>query len=226
VIPTTGIGPVDWFLALLDAWGYLIVWFFTVFENLFIVGSFTPGETVVIAAAAVAANGGLFLAGVWIASVVGTIMGSNFTYFLGRRAGLLGVRAVAARLSDTRIGRLFKLQEEAVDELYDHFHKDGAKTVLISRFAIGAKNMVPAVAGATRMPFVWFQAYTVLGAVVYTTLMCAIGWILGENLERAVRVASGIGYAGLAVFAGFIFMLWYGRRRYKARHAHDHEDGR
>jgi membrane protein DedA with SNARE-associated domain len=42
----TGIPVLDWFLAALDSWGYLIVLAFTVFENLFVVGSLTPGETV------------------------------------------------------------------------------------------------------------------------------------------------------------------------------------
>ena len=84
----TGIPVVDWFLAVLDTWGYVIVFGFTVFENLFVVGSFTPGETVVIAAAFVASRGDLIIWLVWIASVVGTVIGSNISYWLGRRAGL------------------------------------------------------------------------------------------------------------------------------------------
>ena len=63
MMPLTGIPILDWFLNLLDAWGYLIVFGFTVFENLFVIGSLTPGETVVIAASAVASNGQLVVAG-------------------------------------------------------------------------------------------------------------------------------------------------------------------
>jgi len=45
--------------------------------------------------------------------------------------------------------------------------------------------------------------------------MCAIGWFLGENLDRAMRVASGIGYAGLAILLLFLAAIWYGGRRYR-----------
>jgi membrane-associated protein len=213
----TGVPIIDWFLQLLDAWGYLIVFGFTIFENLFIVGSFTPGETVVIAAAAVAANGQLLLAGVAIASIVGTVIGSNVSYFLGRRAGLSRVQATADRIAASRMGRLLRIDPSGLDEVEHHFHTHGAKTVLISRFAIGAKNFVPAVAGATRMPVFWFEAYTLLGAVLYTSIMCAIGWFLGANLHRAMQVASGVSYAGLGLLVLFLALLAYGRWRFNNR---------
>lgn len=216
-MPTTGVPIIDAFLALLDSWGYLVVFGFTIFENLFVVGSVTPGETVVIAASAVASNGLLVLAGVWFSSVFGTVLGSSTSYYLGRRAGLDGVRGFAARIAHTRTGRMLRVDDAAVDDVYEHFHQDGAKTVFISRFAIGAKNFVPAVAGATGMPLFWFELYTVLGAMVYTSLMCTIGWFLGANLEAALEVASGIGYAGLFLFLALLLGAWYGRRRYRAR---------
>lgn len=216
-MPTTGIELLDAFLALLDTWGYLVVFGFTVFENLFVVGSLTPGETVVIAGSAVAANKLLLLWGVWLASLVGTVTGSNVSYFLGRRAGLVRVRAFAERAAASRIGRIMRVDASAIDDLRAHFHTRGSKTIFISRFAVGAKNFVPAMAGATHMPLFWFELYTVLGAASYTTIMCAIGWFLGENLDRALKVASGVGYAGLAVLVGFVVFLWWGGRRIRAR---------
>lgn len=217
MIPQTGIPLLDWFLAALDAWGYLIVFGFTVFENLFVVGSLTPGETVVIVAALVAERGMLFLAGVWMASLIGTIAGSNVSYWLGRRAGMSGVRGFVARVADSRVGRILRIQEDALDDVYEHFHTQGAKTVFISRFAVGAKNFVPAIAGATHMPLFWFELYTVIGAVVYTTIMCTIGWFLGENLDRALKVVSNITWVGLLVFLAFVFSAVYARRRFQSR---------
>lgn len=219
MIPQTGIPVLDWFLAALDTWGYAIVFGFTVFENLFVVGSFTPGETVVIAGSLVANRGLLFLPGVWIASLVGTITGSNVSYWLGRRAGMDGVRAFVQRVAKSRLGRIMRVDDSGLDEVHEHFHTDGAKTVFISRFAIGAKNFVPAIAGATKMPVFWFELYTVLGALVYTSLMVGIGWFLGQNLDYALKVVSRITYAGLIVFLLFLVSAVYARRRIKARRA-------
>lgn len=214
----TGIAIIDWFLGLLDVWGYLIVFGFTVFENIFIVGTVTPGETVVIAAAAVASKGNLFLAGVWISSVIGTVVGSNISYWSGRRAGIEGVRGVIECLAQTRLGKILRVDPSGIEEIREHFHTDGAKTVLIARFAIGVKNWVPAMAGAMHMPALWFQIYTVLGAVLYTSLMCAIGWFLAENFDRALSVASGVSWVGLGIMAVFVSAIFLGRKRYKRKH--------
>jgi len=223
-MPQTGIAVVDWFLAALQSWGYLIVFGFTIFENLFVVGSLTPGETIVIAASLVASQDQLVIGVVWLASVLGTIVGSNISYWLGRRAGIGAVQSFVDRAAATKVGKLVRIDASSLEEVHTHFHTQGAKTVLISRFAIGAKNFVPAVAGATRMPVFWYELYTVIGAMLYTTLMCAIGWFLGENLDVALTVASGIGYVGLAIFALFLIGLLLARRRLKGRSADDGED--
>jgi len=223
VIPPTGIAALDWFLAAMESWGYLIVFGFTIFENLFVVGSFTPGETVVIAGALVASRDSLAIGGVWVASVIGTVVGSNISYWLGRKAGLSSVRAFTETIAATRTGRLFRIDASGLDEIHAHFHTDGAKTVLISRFAIGAKNFVPAMAGATEMPVFWYELYTVLGAVLYTSIMCTIGWFLGANLDVALKVASGVGYVGLAILALFIGGIIAARNRIRARAARRHE---
>lgn len=219
MIPQTGIAVVDWFLLALESWGYLIVFGFTIFENLFLVGSFTPGETVVITAALVASQDALSISGVWMASLIGTVLGSNVSYWLGRRAGLGSVKYFAEKVAASRVGRLFRIDASDFDEVHEHFHTDGARTVLISRFAIGAKNFVPAVAGATCMPVFWFELYTLLGAAIYTTLMCLIGWFLGENLHIALRVASTIGWVGLAMMAVLVSGIVVARRKIKARKA-------
>jgi membrane protein DedA with SNARE-associated domain len=213
----TGVPFIDWFLQLLSVAGYIIVFFFTVFENLFVIGSFTPGETVVAAAALVASQDQLSLAGVWLSSFFGSILGSSISYGLGRRAGFEHVAALAARLSSTKIGRLLRISEDGLVDIQEHFAAEGVRTVLIARFAAGAKNFVPAVAGATKMPVFWFQLYTAIGAAIYTSLMCAIGWFLGENLDQAVRVLRNIGLVGLLVFLLFVYGAWYVRKRIKRR---------
>lgn len=215
----TGVPVVDFILQALDNLGYLIVFGFTIFENLFLIGSPMPGETVVVGGALVASRGGLWLPGVWLASFFGTVTGANITFWVGRRAGLEAIGSFVDRIARTRLGRVFGVTHETVDDVYEHFHTEGSKTVLISRFAIGAKNIVPAIAGATRMPVFWFEMYTVIGAIAYTSLMCAIGWFLGENLELALDVVRGVGYAGLALLLMFIAALWLVRKRIRARRA-------
>lgn len=202
----TGIAIVDWALGLLaPPWGYLIVFGFTVSENIFILGSFTPGETVVIAAAFVASTGRLSLAGVWLASVVGTTVGSNIGYLLGRRGG---------RETLLRYGDRFHMSEKRIEAAEEYFYKHGSPTVFAARFAAGVKNLVPMIAGTSRMHLGWFELYTVLGAMTQTTLMVAIGYFVGANIDRALQIGSQIGVVGFVLFAGVVILALVGRRRY------------
>jgi membrane-associated protein len=210
VQPITGITIIDWFLGLMDTWGYLLTIAFTISENLFVIGSFTPGETVVIAAAFLSApqNGGhLSLAAIWLSSVFGTIVGSNISYWFGRRGG---------RDTLIRYGRRFHIGENRLAAAEAYFYSHGSKTVFLSRFAPGFKNFVPVIAGMSKMHVLYFQGWTLLSAVVYTTVMCLIGRFVGENFDSALTIAQRLGYFGLAIFVIVLGLALFGRRRFAA----------
>ena len=203
--PVTGIAIVDWFLRLLDTWGYLIVFGFTVSENIFVLGSFTPGETVVMAAAFVASMGELNVIGVWFASVIGTVVGSNISYALGRKGG----RDLLMRFGDR-----FRISDDRIAAAEEYFFRHGSKTVFLARFGAGVKNFVPMIAGVSHMGLFWFELYTVLGAITYTTVGVLIGYFIGENFDRAAAILSNIGIVGTVLFIGVVVLLLVGRRRY------------
>ncbi len=210
--PITGVPVLDWFLGLLDVAGYPIVFGATVLENIFVVGALTPGETIVMAAAFLSTPryGTLSLPAVWLSSVVGTTIGSNISYYLGRKGG---------RDALLRYGHRFRISEERIAEAEEYFLLHGSKTVLIARFTAGFKNFVPMIAGVSKMGLPWFELYTVLGAMLYTTLMVVLGYFVGENFERALTIASGIGYAGIGVLVVLAASVVVAVRRLRARRA-------
>lgn len=203
----TGIPIIDWALGLLDTHGYSLVVFFTTFENLFVIGSFTPGETIVIASAFLTSpqTGTLWLPAVWISSVVGTVIGSNISYFFGREGG---------RNTLLKYGHRFHITEERVAEAEAYFEVHGPKAVFFARFATGLKNFVPVIAGVTRMRVLHFQGWTLLGAIAQTSLMCAIGVLVGENFDKALSIARGFGIFGLLLFVTVITLAVLARRRF------------
>jgi membrane protein DedA with SNARE-associated domain len=205
--PQTGFAPLDWFLAALDSWGYLITAAFTVSENLFVIGSFTPGETVVMAAGFVSRMGGLDPWLVGLASVTGTLVGSNLSYWFGRRGGREALLRWGGRFVDA----------ERIVAAEEYFERHGNKTVLISRFAAGFKNFVPVVAGVSRMRLWVFELYTLIGALIYTTLMVMLGRIFAENFDRALAIARNITWFGLVVLLAMVAFLIWGRRVYIER---------
>ncbi len=204
--PQTGFAPLDWFLAALDAWGYVIVALFTISENVFVLGSFTPGETVVMAGGFVAEMGALNPWFVGLASLLGTMTGSNLSYWFGRRGGRAGLLRWGSKFFD----------EERITAAEEYFERHGNKTVLVSRFAAGFKNFVPVIAGVSRMRVWIFELYTFIGAVMYTTLMVSLGMIFADNFDRALTVAKSIGWFGVAIFVLMLGLIVWGRRKYVA----------
>lgn len=220
--PQTGYALLDWFLALLDSWGHLIVFLFTISENLFVIGSFTPGETVVMAAGFVSEVGTLNPWLVGVSSLLGTMTGSNLSYWFGRRGGREALRKWGGRFFD----------EERIVAAEEYFEHHGNKTVLVSRFAAGFKNFVPVIAGVSRMRLWIFELYTFIGALIYTTLMVMLGRIFADNFDRALAIARNITWFGLFVLLAMIGVLLWGRRAYLMRRVetlasraieHDHE---
>lgn len=225
-MPTTGIAIVDWVFGLLDSWGHLFVILFTISENLFVLGSFTPGETVVMAAGFVSEVGTLNPWLVGVSSLVGTMTGSNLSYWFGRRGG----REALVRWG----GKFF--DEERILAAEEYFEHHGNKTVLVSRFAAGFKNFVPVIAGVSRMRLWIFELYTFIGALIYTTLMIMLGRIFAENFDRALAIGKGITWFGLLLLVAMLAALFWGRRRFLQRkvetlasqaldHGHEWADG-
>ena len=107
-------------------------------------------------------QGSLDIALVWIASFVGTVVGSNITYFMGRRGGRdLLLQDRPALPASTR---------NALAAAEEYFFRHGSKTVFLSRFAAGFKNFVPMIAGVSKMHLAYFEGWTFVGAALYTTL--------------------------------------------------------
>lgn len=201
----TGIVWLDAFLSVMGAWGYAVAFIGALLENLFIVGSFMPGETVVMAVSfAASKDPRLLIGGVWLISVLGTIAGSNISYWIGHRGG----RPLLARIA----GRFPRLAD-GLHAAEDYFVIHGSKTVFIARFTAGFKNFVPTIAGMLRMPLVPFETYTALSAVVYTTGLAIIGYFFGSNLDAVMGLIGRAGWwavaAGAVVLAAYVgYRVW------------------
>jgi membrane protein DedA with SNARE-associated domain len=194
-VALTGIGWLDAVLVALSAHGYLAVFVGGLFENVFIVGGFFPGEALVMGVAFLASKTpGLSPILIWLLSVAGTMAGSNVSYAIGHRGGRPMLEAVARR---------FPRFEGGIIKSEEYFDIHGPKTVFIARFTAGFKNWVPTLAGAGRMPLPSFETYTLLSAVVYSTGLVIIGYFFGDNMDIIVGWLRRAGvWATVVVVAG------------------------
>jgi membrane protein DedA with SNARE-associated domain len=180
----------EWIVDLFARYGYAVVFAGVFLEN---TGLPVPGETALLAGAALAHFGRLALPQVIITATVAAILGDNLGFLIGRRAG----RGLAER-HGWRIG----LTRERL-LLFDRFFaKHGAKTVFIARFITGLRVFGAFLAGASELPWSRFLFYNATGAVVWSTVIGLVGYALGhswETLERLIGRTSVVGLAAVCV---------------------------
>jgi membrane protein DedA with SNARE-associated domain len=170
-------------LALVSSYGYLFLFIASLAENIFVVGFIIPGDLVIVLGGGLAQRAGLSPVTACVAVVVGVLLGSNLSFWIGRRGGTALIE---------RWGERFGVGEKRVRLAEVYFAEHGAKTVFVGSFISGLKNLVPAVAGASRMGFVRFAAYSAIGSTCRSVALVAIGYVFGANLERAVHVVGSI----------------------------------
>jgi len=150
-------------------WGYTAVFLLVGIESF---GIPSPGESVLIAAAVVAAKGDLNIAGVLAMAVAGGIIGDNIGFWVGRRVGFPLL---------CRYGQHIHMGPQRLKLLQYLFLRYGKRIVFAGRFVMILRAWEAFLAGADWMP--WPRFALVNAAAV---LLWALAWGLS---------AYGLGHA-------------------------------
>jgi membrane protein DedA with SNARE-associated domain len=179
----------DWIVDLFSRYGYGVVFLGVFLEN---AGLPVPGETVLLAGAALARFGRLSLPWVIVTAILGATLGDNLGFFVGRRAG----RALAERY-----GSKLGLTPRRLRQFDRFFERHGAKTVFIARFITGLRVFGALLAGGSGLAWRTFLVYNASGAIVWATAVSVAGYALAYSWERLERIIGRTGLVALAVVA-------------------------
>lgn len=193
----------DFLIQYINAYGYYIVFLALLFENLFITGLLIPGETVLIVAAAFAAQDSLNITYIILTAIVAAIIGNIAGYFIGERGGRPLIEKYGGRF----------MSPERIKSAEEYFDQHGPKTVFIGRFAAGVRVFVPLLAGASRMNFVKFMGYTVAAVVLWTVGIGLLGYFFGQNWPLIKALLGRFGVVVLGALVAFIVYYVVRRRR-------------
>lgn len=176
-----------------------------------------PGDVAAALLAFTAARAGGRLVPTIIAVTAGSVMGAILMWWVGRR---FGAEWVAHRIGRLGFGGGEARIEEAEHRVERAYRQYGWVALFVSRFLPGIRAVVPAVAGALRVPFWEISIIFALASGIWYGLISWIAFRVGEDWatvqEQLERVMRDVGIG--AIVAGVVLVL-VGWRLWKRRRA-------
>ncbi len=179
------------------AWSYVITFAWTFFE----------GETFVLFAGFAAAQGLMSAPLLMIAAWLGSFVGDQCYFWIGRRFGL---RVLARQ----------PLWRERVDVALGWLKRYDAGFILSFRFIYGVRNFSSFALGISGINWRRFMILNFLAAGVWAAVFVGVGYLCGHALERMLgEIARDFGLVMLAGFAVLLIGFHFAHRHRKRRRA-------
>ncbi|HEX8455030.1 MAG TPA: DedA family protein [Longimicrobium sp.] len=164
-------------------WAYAILFAIIFCETGLVVTPFLPGDSLLFAAGALAANPqmGLSIFPLYAVMLAAAILGDTVNYWIGQAVGTRVFK------DDARI-----LKTAYLVKTQDFFAKYGGKTIILARFMPIVRTYAPFVAGASKMDYPKFLLYNVVGGILWVSSMLFAGYFFGavpfvkNNFETVV----------------------------------------
>ncbi|MBM7516943.1 DedA family protein [Nocardioides nitrophenolicus] len=185
-------------LLAVPAWlAVVVVFLLPALESSVFLGFVFPGELALLLGGVVAGQGHVPVAAVAAAGIAGAAVGDSVGYVVGKRWG--------RRILGSTVGRF--VRADRLDKAEHALSRRGGWAVLIGRFTVALRVLVPGLAGMSRMPYRRFLLANLTGAVLWGGAMVAAGYLAGSSWQQ---VAHQISDAGL-VLTGAVLAFLVGR---------------
>lgn len=192
----------------LDTAGPVTVWVvvlaFVFFECALIVGMFLPGDTLLLAAGVVLAQGA-HERSAWLLGLVATLVA-----VAGNQAGYLIGRYTGTRLVARRNGRI--LNRANLERASAFFTRWGFWSIVVARWIPWVRTLAPMIAGAARMDNRRYIVANAVGAVLWVPTLIMLGYYGAGLLDDLpwLKTATAVG-----AIAFFVVGTGYGLYRYR-----------
>lgn len=188
---------------------YLLITALVFVEDALFIGFIIPGETAAILGGVLASQNRLHLWLIMVLVVLAAIVGDTVGYEVGRR---FGPRMLSLRILQKRRKKL--------DDARNFLARRGGTAVFLGRFTAFFRAVMPALAGASYMPYRRFLIYNAAGGLIWGTAVVLLGYFAGNAyLSLAKSIGHTVTFALLGVGAlGLI--AWRIRKHRRNRKEH------
>lgn len=152
------------------SWTYGILFLIVFCETGLVVTPFLPGDSLLFAAGAIAAQGSLGYGQVALLLILAAFTGDNVNYAVGKFLGPRLLRSERSRI----------LNRDHLNRTHAFFERYGGKTIIIARFVPIVRTFTPFVAGVGAMIYPRFLAYSICAAALWVGICVSTGYFFGN----------------------------------------------
>jgi membrane protein DedA with SNARE-associated domain len=171
------------------------------------IGAPVPAETLLIFASVLAGRGEMSLPALLFFAWIGSVIGDNLGYLVGRKLG---------RATVLRYGAKVGLTEQRFSRLESTYICYGYATVLFARFFSVLRQLNGVLAGMLGMSWWSFVLFDALGAALWVMVWVFVPAYFSEHLDVIVALAhhTKVAIAVIAVAGLTLFLAYFIRRLY------------
>ncbi len=179
-----------------------------------VIGTFLEGEAILVMAGVIAHIGYLSLGWVIVCGFVGSVLGDQLFFILGRRRG----RAILARRPGWQARTEIVLQK---------LERHQTPLLLGFRFMYGLRTITPFAIGLTNISYARFAVFNVIGAAIWASAVTMAGYYFGQAIEAvlgSVKKYEAEVLAGMLAAALLFWLVHFfiARRRDGSRSVNGH----
>ncbi len=197
-------------LSFIDAFGYWAVFLLIAVENIF---PPIPSEIILTFGGFASTYTSMHVLGVILAATVGSFVGAIVLYGIGR----IFTPERLTRLISGKVGKALGFKPEDVTKAENWFRKRGYGSVFFCRFVPIVRSLISIPAGICQMPFLRFSVYTILGSLIWNSVLVLLGAVLGESWESVLSFFDAYSYVVVAILAVVVIAgcFWFWKKRKK-----------
>ena len=186
--------------------GYLALFVLMFLENVF---PPIPSELIMPFAGYAAARGDIDPIGAVIAGSAGSLLGALAWYVVGYQLGGPRFNRIVKRH-----GRWLTISGSDAERAQQWFNRYGGVAVCIGRLIPAVRSVISVPAGIAQMGLRRFLLWSSIGTIVWTSLLTALGYLLGKRFTAVDAWLQPVSWAIIAIaIGGYLYRLYRSDQR-------------
>lgn len=180
----------EWIVMIMGKYGYIGIFFLILLENIF---PPIPSEVILTFGGFMTTKTTMSIVGVIGMATAGSVFGAVILYGIGRVLNEERIIKIAIRYP------ILRVKPEDIEKAMNWYRMYEYKTVFFCRMIPIVRSLISIPAGIGKMALLPFIVLTMVGSIIWNTILVCAGAILGEAWESILTY--------LDLYSNFVFLI-------------------